>query len=355
MLQIMLCGAHDASDISDAFSEVTRDFGGEPWHYADGTIRHINSVTSSWVHNSRATVRDADLCVFVIVEQWGDITWNHELDEALAGGKPFVVMALEKTWTRVMNLRHGVSDLTAVKSEGDRQLLELFRKISSDYQLTVVSFTYMTFKERLRGLLSALMLEGLHLTEARNRREAFIALLHSDTGLRPHQVAEAVELACDEYELNKLARKTALRRLADGGYRDGELVLSVCRSMEQGVQRLGFELLPQLLPEGDSDLLDELAGAADRSDDLGVRRRFIVSAGTIAPTRIDELLPLVTATDVSLRRLAYEAVDAQWDQVMDAWGRDRMAQFLVVCAGGAAATAGWVERLKRRQSDLEEN
>ena len=37
------------------------------------------TTDSSWLRKSQMTVRAADLCVFVIVEKYGEITWNAEL------------------------------------------------------------------------------------------------------------------------------------------------------------------------------------------------------------------------------------------------------------------------------------
>jgi hypothetical protein len=88
MLQIMLCGAHDVGEISTSFMDVAHDFGAEPWFYQQGTIHHINSRTSRWAENSRATVNKVDICVFVMLDRYGDNTWNHELHEALQLGKP---------------------------------------------------------------------------------------------------------------------------------------------------------------------------------------------------------------------------------------------------------------------------
>lgn len=88
MLRLMLCGASDMDKVERQFSEVAADFGAEAMCYLDGRVRYRNSATASWVENSRMSVSSADLCVFVILEKYGEITWTTELSEALALGVP---------------------------------------------------------------------------------------------------------------------------------------------------------------------------------------------------------------------------------------------------------------------------
>jgi hypothetical protein len=98
MLEIMLCGASDTDRVRNEFVQVIEGFGASPLHYLSGDILHINSATATWDRNSTTTVRSADLCVFVIVERYGEITWTRELREALDIGKPFVVLCLADTY-----------------------------------------------------------------------------------------------------------------------------------------------------------------------------------------------------------------------------------------------------------------
>lgn len=207
MLQIMLCGAHDVGELSKNFERVAQDFGAEPWFYQQGKIKHINSRTSRWVDNSRATVGKVDICVFVMLDSYGDITWNHELSEALDLGKPFVVLALESAWMRYQVLLHTMTDSTSLRSQDDRQLVELLRMISSDYQLTVTTFTYASFADKLRGELSSLYQAGVELVQSRNERGILLDALGTRDPLTRTQVDQLVALATDEYESNKLARK----------------------------------------------------------------------------------------------------------------------------------------------------
>jgi hypothetical protein len=353
MLEIMLCGAHDVGELSAAFSEVARDFGAEPWFYQQGTIQHINSRTSRWSANSRATVRRVDVCVFVILDRFGDITWNEELEEALNHGKPFVLLALESAWDRYSTLIHRLSDPSAIGSDDDRQMVDLLHRISSEYQLTVTSFSYTTFKEKLRAELAQLFGHGIQLIQRGNQRASLMEIMLGNNKLSHQQQHDAVALATDEYEANKLERKTALRRLAKDGFRDAELVLSACASREQGVQRLAFDLLSELLPTPvDDELVRDVVQIATASDDIGVPRRLISGIARIQPLSLDVVLHAAGTTDEGVRRRAYEAVEEQWDEILEAWGIDRMREFLQVCDGTSPQRAKWTTRLRERQEAL---
>lgn len=353
MLEIMLCGAHDVGELSTDFTEIIQGFGAEPWFYQQGKIKHINSRTSQWTENSRATVRKVDVCVFVMLEHYGDITWTHELQEALQLGKPFVVLALESAWMRYTTFHHSITDASALLSQDDRSMVELIRIISSDYQITVTPFRYGTFKEKLRGELAGLFEEGVDLVYTRNQRSIILDALVEQEPLTRGQVEQLISLATDEYEVNKQARKLAIRRLAADGVRNDEVLLDLCRSSEQGIQRLGFDLMPQLmvLPP-DEDFVRELAEVASRSDDVGIARRLVMGLGKIEPTMTDFLVDMIMNAEEGLRRRAFEVVENDWDTVLHAWGVERMRLFLDACEAQAPVRARWIDRLRSCRDDL---
>jgi len=353
MLQIMLCGAHDVVELSTEFSDVVQNFGAEPWFYQQGKIHHINSRTSRWTENSRATVSKVDVCVFVMLDRYGHITWTHELDEALDLGKPFVILALESAWMRYNTLHHSLTDPGALRSEEDQQMVELLRMISSDYQFTVTPFTYPTFKEKLRGELAGLFQAGVELVQARNQRAVLLEALTGSEPLSRRQVEQLIALAADEYEANKLARKSALRRLAAAGIRDDEMLLEVCQSSEQGVQRLGFDLVPDLLSlPPNEDVVRELAQIASGTDDVGIPRRLVMALGRLESTLIDVLLEAIGSFEEGLRRRAFEVVEQDWDMVLSAWGAERMCMFLNACEAKNPSRSRWVDRLRDRRDNL---
>lgn len=350
----MLCGAHDVEDLGQVFTEVAQDFGADPWFYRYGKIHHINSRTSRWTENSRATVKKADVCVFVILRRYGDITWTHELEEALELGKPFLVLALESTWARYNTFLHALSDHRAISSPDDQQMVEVLRMISSDYQITVTPFNYDTFGKQLRMELSSLFEEGIRMISNHTQRASLLNALGNSGQLTRNQTSQLIALATDEYEVNKLERKTAIRRLAAEGVRDGDLLEDVCRSHEQGVQRLGFDLLPELIPLPPSeDLLSELGHIAGKSDDVGVPRRLVTAVAQIQPAMLDVVLNATGATDEGVRRRAFEGVEQHWSEVVQNWGADRMTNFLHTCEAKLPGQTRWLDRLRALRDELE--
>lgn len=354
VLQMMLCGAHDAGELSDAFVEVAQGFGATPWFYQSGTILHVNAQTARWTENSRATIGKADVCVFVMLDKFGDITWNHELQEALELGKPFVILALESAWLRYTHLTQHITDPSAIESPDDQKMVHLLRMISSDYELTVSTFTYSSFKEKLRAQLGQLTALALQLLQVRNHRASLIESLKGGGRLVRNQIDRLKAMAVDEYEPNKIARKMAIRRLAGEGLRDDDFVIDLARSAEQGVQRLVYDLLPELLPRPlNEDLVRELAHIASKMDDVGVPRRLITSVTNIDPTYMDIVLEASESPEQGIRRRAYEGVEEHWDAVLRAWGAERMVTFLYRCEAEAQPKAGWLERLRQVRAGLE--
>lgn len=346
MLQIMLCGAHDAHVLSEPFSEITSNFGATPWFYQNGKIHHINSMTSSWSENSRATINKVDICIFVILDKYGDITWNEELIEALEVGKPFIVMALESSWARYSTLRRAISDPNNILSIDDQKMLNVLRVIE-DFQFTVISFSYNSFKDKLRSSLSDLAAEGFKLLQNRNQRHALIDSLKAKGKPSRPQVEHLIRLGSDEYEDNKLARKIAIRKIAEEKIRDGEFFYNICRSSEQGVQRLAFELMADLVPlPFEEELLRELAQIAERSDDVGIARRLVNSLAKLNPLLLDTLLEELGNPIEGIRRRAFESIEQSWDLTVNAWGPDRMKQFLKMCDPKTSMRTSWLERLR---------
>ncbi|MDR1131307.1 MAG: hypothetical protein LBL15_02690, partial [Oscillospiraceae bacterium] len=80
MLKIMLCGASDTKAILEDFLEVAEDLQMVAFNYLTGKLRSYNGSNSSWEDNSRLTVKNMDMCVFVLLEKVGHITWDYELD-----------------------------------------------------------------------------------------------------------------------------------------------------------------------------------------------------------------------------------------------------------------------------------
>lgn len=353
MTEIMLCGAHDVENIAPSFYSVVADFGATPWCYLNGKILHKNSVTSSWTENSRATVRQADVCVFVVLQQYGEITWTDELDEALNQGKPFIVLALESAYIRFNVLRREKLDPQSIDTN-DKSMIDVFR-IMDEYEFTVVSFTYETFKNQLRDLLSAQFKQGLELIKSHNLRKNLMQSLNGKGKLTHPQIKSLKSLASDDYHENKYERKTAIRRLAEEQIRDNNFVLDTCNSTEQGVQRIIYDLLTSLieLPLND-DILRELSHVAINTDDVGVARRLVSSVSGLEPTKLDIIIEGLGKLEEGVRRRAFEGIEGNYSHVLNIWGQARMTQILTLCQAKSTGQMDWTERLRKLLAELSE-
>jgi hypothetical protein len=144
-------------------------------------------------------VRTADICVFVVIERFGAITWETELQAALEAGVPFRFLCLEGTYKKYLNLLRSVTSLAAIRDENDRSLVEALHEIESTQQLTILPFDHHQFKDALTRHLALLFSEGVLMLKQRSRRRALIPRLNAPGRLSPADLAHAVEIAQDEF------------------------------------------------------------------------------------------------------------------------------------------------------------
>jgi hypothetical protein len=319
MIRVMLCGAADTNRVQAEFVEVVNDFGGIPYHFLAGTVNYINSASSNWEENSRATVQEADVCVFVIVEQIGRITWETEVTEALMAGKPFLVLCLDRTYQKYLTLNATFpppADLN-VLPDRERELVATLREIEQERRLTAVPYTEGLFRNVLRRELSKLFDIALSQLEDRNRRRSTVPLLSDPGRLTMTDLRVAQAIAVDEWE-DKQLRKAALRALAARSALDADALRTLLASTEQGVLRLTFELLGELhvLRPVDPDLFEQVVAAANASADVGLSRRLIpVLLAMDLPAAI-EALALLELDDVGSRRRLADALETYEDAIV---------------------------------------
>ncbi|NES12987.1 hypothetical protein G3554_21040 [Micromonospora sp. PPF5-17] len=343
MLRIMLCGARDTERFREDFVQVAAGFDAEVWHYLSGDILHINHAQASWETNSRDTVRNAHVCVFLIVEAYGEITWQTELREALAAGKPTLVFCLEETYQAYQVLTRKAS---AIRDPGDQRLVDIIREVESERRLTIVPFSYGTFRDRLKRQLSRMIELALGLMEERNKRTTVARILSEPARLSRSELAVSADIALDEFE-NKIWRKQAIRALAAHGGTDEESILALLASMEQGVQRLAVELLPQLyVPRpADPEFVAHCVAVANRSADVGVTRRLIPALLAIdLPVAVHAMSTLELVESGARRRLA-EALEAHERDLTDPVVIDAVCTLLTRCLT-AEFEADWKARCR---------
>ncbi|NEA79453.1 hypothetical protein G3I30_10140 [Actinospica acidiphila] len=318
MIRVMLCGAADTRRVQDEFVRTVTAFGGVSWHFLDGTVNYINSASSDWEENSRATVQEADVCVFVIVEEIGRITWETEVTAALLGGKPFLVLCLNSTYQQYLVLDaefRPPADLDSL-SEKKRQLVRTLREIEQERRLTAVSFDYGRFGEVLRRELSKLFDIALGQMEERNRRKSIRPLLTDPARLTTADLRAAQTIVVDEWE-DKQVRKEALRALAARRALDEEALHSLLSSAEQGVQRMTVELLADLYPvrPPSQEFLEHVVAVANASDDVGIARRLIPVLPAMDLPRGIEALALLDMDDTGTKRRLATTLETYEDAI----------------------------------------
>lgn len=345
MLEVMLCGASDTDRVSNEFVEVVHKFGAEPWHYLDGKILHLNSSTASWQANSRATVDLVNLCVFVIVERYGEVTWTTEMERVLDSGKPFLLLCLSKTYQKYLTLTHSISDLSAITDEGDRNLVDKIRDLESRLQVTVVQFDNGYFRDVLTREMSSLFLQTLQLVQERNVRAASLGALGGN--LPPtSQVAVLTRIALDELE-EKTPRKRAIGALARIGGISQEDIRSLLNSAEQGVQRLATIELSRLWGSEplDVDFAEFCVELANNSDDVGVVRRLLPALMSIDLEIALDAFTELDLSEIGTRRRLAELLQANEAVLTEDTLRGKARALAQACAVDPSKS-GWIARCK---------
>ncbi|TDB71562.1 hypothetical protein [Micromonospora sp. KC723] len=345
MLRIMLCGAHDTERFREDFIEVATGFDAEVWHYLSGDILHVNHAQANWVTNSRETVRNAHVCVFLTVESYGEITWQTELREALTQGKPILVFCLDDTYRAYRTLTRDVS-LSAITDPGKQKLVAILGEVESERQLTVIPFSYGRFKERFRSQLSRLVEQALRQIEERNKRMAVARILHEPSRLTRSELLVSADIATDEFE-NKSWRKQAIHALAAHGADDDELILALMSSMEQGVQRLTIELLPKLYTArpADPEFFAHCIAMANRSSDIGVTRRLIPALLEIDLPAAVRAMATLDLVESGARRRMFETLETFAQHLTDPEVVEGVCTLLARCLT-AESEADWKARCR---------
>lgn len=355
MLDVLLCGAADTAEIRDDFVQVVSEFGGTPLHYMSGDILYVNAATSTWVENSQASVQSSDLCVFVIVRTLGSITWTAEFREVVTSGKPFLMLCLDSTYSRYLQLsqdaRRGTDD---IPDRDDQVLFETLAAVDRDYQVTIVPFPANGLAEVLRRQLANTYAVSLQLLEIQNRRRFLRTLFDNPESLTAHQLEWTTDLALDEMEA-KGPRKQAILALALRHAASEEVTLALLGSLEQGVQRVAFAHLADLYHERPPNptFLNAVIDIANMADDVGVARRLLPTIFDMDLATALEALTALNLSDIGLRRRLTDQLE---------WHEDRIRELRLVPAAlrlAEGAQAGpdsqdWKKRLKRfieRHSD----
>ena len=196
----MMCGADDVKEYANDFKNVTKEFGGVSSFYQDGSIIYRNGQNASWEDNSVLSVKDADICVFVIREKVGRITWEKEFITAYDNCVPLLILCFDDTHNKYLNYREYKKNISDKKTI---DVIELLDSLYNKRQTPVCFGGGSGFLEVLRAQLSNMIREGL-----RARTEALKVLDTEQMAvvLRVYESEEAAtnDMYCDAVASNKI-------------------------------------------------------------------------------------------------------------------------------------------------------
>lgn len=347
-MKIMLCGASDTKSIREAFENVVSGFGAQAMTFLTATHTYENSSYSSSSSNSRASVRDAQICVFVIKGSYGSYTWNDEFDEVLREGVPFIVMCDESKFNEYQVL---CSKKLGFPDE-EKQLFELIDKLVNFYDLAICPFVETSFEKILRYQLGQLVEIAMKKYTSLRQRESAKYLLKTGTKLSKKDIYLLKEIALDEYELKRI-RKDAILRLSEYQSLDKDSVIDLIESPEQGVSRFTLDNIDKLMPSSEysKGFLCECVQTVNSIDDTGARRRLIMHICDVdlemGLYALDELLLNEVG---SKRRLINELVSRK-DEIISA-GLQEQAMKLAAKCFDKKKDDGWKEEGEKFISEM---
>lgn len=302
-MKVMMCGAADVKPLLNDFISVLSGFGADHSSYIDASHYHEDTLTGSSIRNSRISVKEADLCVFVIMQKVGAITWNEEMDEAWWAGKPIIVMCRQDTYEAFDRYRN-----ESQWPEKDMEVFRLLHMLETERNITIVQFADGMFANRFKEKLIARFKEYANEHEVTQRRKNLIFRLHDETKLSSFDIEQLIDTAKDDYE-NKNIRKDAVKALAQRHCLGWETVIELLRSYEQGVARITCDLLDRLMMQEmyTQEFLNECVDVMNATDDTGVERRLVQKLLTIDLTKGLKALQNYNVVEIgSKRRLAAE-------------------------------------------------
>ncbi|NTW55022.1 MAG: hypothetical protein HGB15_09775 [Chlorobaculum sp.] len=292
------------------FEKVANEMGFTPFNYLSGNIYYHNYGQNRWVDNSKSTVNDVDILVFVINESHGEITWKTEYNEAITTGKNFIVMCLRETYEHYRYIKNKFIKIPDELPENDKLIFKQIDFLESMHQTTVVPFELRDFEWKLKEQILTLLRFGLSLSERNNKKSTFLPVLKSsiyksqiDKYKNPLYESIAREILFDIFEAKELRKRTLDYFAITKSLTDDEII-SLFSDVEDGICRKAMVVLGTLL--GENHNVGAIFAAAIESsseNDVGFVRRLIASCFDISiPLSIRHLPGLFPCQDIGTPR-----------------------------------------------------
>lgn len=346
-MNVMMCSSAKARNYYVQFERVVRTFGGNPQHYTLGNIYQRPGGDPNPRKMSELAVREADICVFVITDSVGSITWDTELPAAKDMGVPFVVLAHQDAM-RVFATYEGVSvqDIPVLEQQ---QVVRVVRDVIDNYGIEPRVFDNGTFEKELRDTL--LGLYSIALAEYRERHLRLRALLDdADTAKRSPDLLRRIAL--DAFEDTRY-RKAATRRLCEVGLSQ-EDILALLADDLQGVSRLAAELLGSLMKEEATvEFFVRCVQVGNDPEDQGIIRRLIRSMYAMDPVKALQASRHIEFSEIGTRRRVGTMLLEHKDLIIASGHSDDLLEIISICSE-STKDEGWLKRCRALRDELRE-
>ncbi len=258
-MNIMLCGASDIEEFLEPFKEIVYQFEGNPNCYIDGTIKYSNF--KEWTDNSEESVRKSDIILFLIIKNFGEITWDIEYQMAKQIGKPFLIMCLDHTHNNYLSLDSNFKNSEEFQLK-ENKILTLIELLYQEKK-SIAPFSKDFFKVIFKRQLSQIVTKAVEVLQKENQKTNLLKIIELKEDFKqeistPSNRKYLMELLSDVFEKKEI-RKQILECFCD----NDNLKLTkieiqnLVYDPEQGIQRRTVQLLPKLF---NSDLNIEKGG-----------------------------------------------------------------------------------------------
>jgi len=327
MPSIMLCGAGDTAEVLPSFIETVDPMGFEPWSFLDGTIRYRNSKSTGWKDNSRGSVREADIVVFVILEKYGKIAWTEEFPTVIEAGVPFLIFCLDETLAAYRN-RHIAGTSQTKPDQSD--LFATLETLEHNHQLTIVPFGRRFFSVMFRQHLAMLLEQAATALRQENIRALERSLILGEGDLTPVQIESVRRIVRDEME-DKNLRKRGMDALWRHSAFTSAEITELAGSAEQGVARKMIAMLANLGDFLTEDSLKEIVVTVNDSDDVGMRRRLVTALGGLPPRWILNAVAELQISEIGTARRVLHMIEHHIPSALDEAQRRKLHDVILNC------------------------
>lgn len=138
--RVMVCGAGDTASFRGKAIATLKGIGIDAFDYTSASASPLSDQLADNIESSRAGISRADLAIFIINGQYGQITWQHELFLAIQRDIPFLMFLNDSTYLIYESIRDGHYSLEGVTNDGMKQLMGALVSHSRDNNRRLFAF-----------------------------------------------------------------------------------------------------------------------------------------------------------------------------------------------------------------------